>query len=423
MTTTRSSSPRRIRLISCRARVTVSEPRSLSGCSSRRISGGRRGRKLSTRRSRVRSDMQRNVHCEAPPVQQPRRVTLRPAVSRLEVLERIQKTVLWLSTYMVHHANSIRPNPEGVKVGGHQASSSSIVSLLTALYFDALRPEDVVAVKAHASPAFYAVQYLRGRLTAAALRELRTFGGLQAYPSRRKNADVVDLSTGSMGLGAVQATFGALASRYVVDHFGGERRGRVIVIVGDAELDEGNVAEALAEEVVARLSNVLWIVDVNRQSLDRIVPDGRLRQMRAMFEAGGWRVSELRWGRKLQAVFDKRGGDRLRERLQTMTNAEYQRLLRLPSSAVRKAVVATDAGGIDRTLDRLLSDTSDAALAELFGDVGGHDLRLLVEALDSTGQVSDRPSVIFANTIKGWGLPLAGDPLNHTMLLTQGQIA
>jgi len=343
-------------------------------------------------------------------------------VSRLELLDRIQKKVLWLGTYIVHHANSLRPNPDGVKVGGHQASSSSIVSLLTALYFDALRPDDLVAVKAHASPAFYAIQYLRGRLTAEALRGLRAFGGLQAYPSRRKNADVVDLSTGSMGLGAVQATFGALASRYVVDHFGGERRGRVIVIVGDAELDEGNVAEALAEEIVARLSNVLWIVDVNRQSLDRVVPDGRLRQMRAMFEAAGWRVSELRWGRKLQGFFDGRGGERLRERLQTMTNTEYQRLLRLPPGAVRKALVATEAGGIDRTLDRLLSDTSDAALAELVADVGGHDLRLLVEALNSVGQVSDRPAVIFASTIKGWGLPLAGDPLNHTMLLTQGQI-
>jgi pyruvate dehydrogenase E1 component len=343
-------------------------------------------------------------------------------VKRLELLDRIQKKVLWLGTYMVHHANALRPNADGVKVGGHQASSSSIVSLLTALYFDALRPDDLVAVKAHASPAFYAIQYLRGRLTAEALRELRTFGGLQAYPSRRKNPDIVDLSTGSMGLGAVQATFGALASRYVTDHFGGERPGRVIVIVGDAELDEGNVAEALAEEVVARLANVLWIVDVNRQSLDRIVPDGRLRQMRAMFEAGGWRVSELRWGRKLQRVFDKRGGARLRERLQAMTNAEYQRLLRLPSGAVRKALVATDAGGIDRTLDRLLSDTSDTALAELVADVGGHDLGRLVEALDSAGQPSDRPAVIFANTIKGWGLPLAGDPLNHTMLLTPGQI-
>ena len=343
-------------------------------------------------------------------------------MNRLELLDRIQKKVLWLGTYMVHHANALRPNADGLKVGGHQASSSSIVSLLTALYFDALRPDDLVAVKAHASPAFYAIQYLRGRLPAEALRELRTFGGLQAYPSRRKNADVVDLSTGSMGLGAVQATFGALASRYVADHFGGERRGRVIVIVGDAELDEGNVAEALAEEVVARLSNVLWIVDVNRQSLDRIVPDGRLRQMRAMFEAGGWHVSELKWGRKLQAVFDTRGGEKLRERLQGMTNTEYQRLLRLPPGAARKALVAKDAGGVDRTLDRLLSGTSDAALAELVADVGGHDLQLIAEALAAAGKVTDRPSVIFANTVKGWRLPLAGDPLNHTMLLTQSQI-
>src|SRR5437870_2841145 len=164
------------------------------------------------------------------------------------ILERIQRKVLWLATWTVHWANA-RPNADGTKVGGHQASSASVVSLLTALYFKALRPDDLVAVKAHAAPAFYAIQYLRGRLPAAALADLRSFGGLQAYPSRRKNPEVVDLSTGSMGLGAVQATFGALASRYVADHGGVDAPGRVIVMVGDAELDEGNVWEALGEEV------------------------------------------------------------------------------------------------------------------------------------------------------------------------------
>jgi pyruvate dehydrogenase E1 component len=343
-------------------------------------------------------------------------------VSRFQVLERIQKKVLWLSAYMVHHANTLRSNAEGVKVGGHQASSSSVVSLLTALYFDALGRDDLVAVKAHAAPAFYAIQYLRGRLTAAALRELRSFGGLQAYPSRRKNADVVDLSTGSMGLGAVQATFGALASRYVVDHFGAPPHGRVVVMVGDAELDEGNVAEALAEEVVAQLANVLWIVDVNRQSLDRIVPDGRLRQMRAMFEAGGWHVIELRWGRKLETLFAKPGGARLRARLDAATNAEYQRLLRLPAGGLRKTLVTDHDGRLDRTLDRLLAGIGDAALGELVADRGGHDLRAILGAFEEAGRVRDRPTVIFAHTIKGWGLPFAGDPLNHTMLLTQSQI-
>ena len=343
-------------------------------------------------------------------------------MSRLEVLERIQKTVLWLSTYMVHHANSIRPNPEGVKVGGHQASSASVVSLLTALYFDALRSDDLVAVKAHASPAFYAAQYLRGRLSAGALRELRSFGGLQAYPSRRKNPDVVDLSTGSMGLGAVQATFGALASRYIVDHFGTRTPGRVIVMVGDAELDEGNVGEALAEEVVGRLTNVLWIVDVNRQSLDRIVPDGRLRQMRAMFEAGGWHVIELSWGRKLQKLFAKPGGEGLRTQLDALSNVAYQRLLRLAPGGLRKALVTDREGRADRMLDRLLGNIGDAALAELVADRGGHDLRAILDAFEEAGRVRDRPVVIFAHTIKGWGLPFAGDPLNHTALLTPGQI-
>src|SRR5215510_779651 len=422
MTTSRSSSPRRIRLISCRARVTVSEPRSESGCSSSKMRGGKSGRKLSTRRSRVRSDMQRNVHAKGRLFNGPHRVTLRPAVSRLEVLERIQRKVLWLSTYMVHHANNLRPNPENVKVGGHQASSSSAVSLLTALYFDALRSDDLVAVKAHGSPAFYAAQYLRGRLSVRALRELRSFGGLQAYPSRRKNPEIVDLSTGSMGLGAVQATFGALASRYIVDHFGACAPGRVIVMVGDAELDEGNVGEALAEEVVGRLTNVLWIVDVNRQSLDRIVPDGRLRQMRAMFEAAGWHVIELAWGRKLQKLFAKPGGEWLRAQLDAMSNAEYQRLLRLAPGGHRKALVTDREGRADRMLDRLLGNIGDAALAELIADRGGHDLWAILDALEGAERVRDRPVVIFAHTIKGWGLPFAGDPLNHTALLTASQI-
>src|SRR5207249_458404 len=190
----------------------------------------------------------------------------------LATLERIQRKVLWLATWMIHRANA-RPSADGTKVGGHQASSASVVGLLTALYFKALRPDDRVAVKAHAAPAFYAIQYLRGRLPRSALAELRSFGGLQAYPSRRKNPEIVDLSTGSMGLGAVQATLGALASRYVADHFGVDPPGRVIVMAGDAELDEGNGWEGLAEEAVGGRGRVLWVVDVKRQGRGRAGPD------------------------------------------------------------------------------------------------------------------------------------------------------
>jgi pyruvate dehydrogenase E1 component len=342
-------------------------------------------------------------------------------MNTLEVLDRIQRRVLWLSAWMVHQANA-RPSVDGLKVGGHQASSASVVSLLTALYFDALRPGDVVATKAHAAPAFYAIQYLRGRLSGDELQGLRVFGGLQAYPSRRKNPRIVDLSTGSMGLGAVAATFGGLASRYLLDHGVEAQPERFIAMVGDAELDEGNVWEALGEEIVGRLGNVLWIVDVNRQSLDRVAPDARPRQLADMFRAVGWRVDELRWGRQLRARFAQPGGQRLRARLETASNTEYQRFLRLPAGALRKALITDAGGGIDGDLDRLLADVADEALPALIGDVGGHDLALILEAYAAAGRERDRPSVILAHTIKGWGLPSAGDPLNHTMVTSTAQM-
>jgi pyruvate dehydrogenase E1 component len=343
-------------------------------------------------------------------------------VTELEILEHIQRRVLWLSAWMVHQANA-RPNPDGIKVGGHQASSASMVSLLTALYFKALRSGDVVATKAHASPAFYAIQFLRGRLEGARLSTLREFGGLQAYPSRRKNPDLVDLSTGSMGLGAVMATFGAFAARYVADHGGPRTPERFIAMVGDAELDEGNVWEALAEEPIGRLDNVLWIVDVNRQSLDRVVPEARTRQLGDLFRAHGWRVRELRWGRRLEAAFRKPGGERLRRRLESLSSREYHRLLRAPAGTLRKTLLASPDGAVDSEIDRTLADVSDDALPGLVADVGGHDLALILEALDGMSRAGDAPTVLLAHTIKGWGLPFAGDPLNHTMVTSPAQIA
>jgi pyruvate dehydrogenase E1 component len=318
-----------------------------------------------------------------------------PGAAELATLESIQRRVLWLATWMVHHANFGRENPDGTKVGGHQSSSSSIVTLLTAIYFKALRPTDVFAVKAHGAPAFYACHYLRGNLDRDMVPRLREFGGLQAYPSRRKNRSIVDLSTGSMGLGAVSATFGAWTTRYLADHFGAARPERVIVMVGDAELDEGNVWEALQEETVARLGSVLWLVDLNRQSLDRIVPDARRQHIRDMFRTAGWHVLELRWGSRLGRHPD------LRARLEAMSNAEYQTLLCLPEARVQELVGASK---------------------DLVADVGGHDLASVLAALEAADRERERPTVIIADTIKGWGLPFAGDPLNHGMLLTAGQL-
>src|SRR6476661_2919968 len=228
-----------------------------------------------------------------------------------DVLDTIQQRVLWLATRIIDAANHDRDTGDGVKVGGHQASSASLVTVMTALYFAHLDAPDRVAVKPHASPVFHAIQYLLGNLDRGYLPRLRAFGGLQSYPSRTKDPDGVDFSTGSVGLGAAAPLFAAATRRYVDAHFGARPASRFVSILGDAELDEGNVWEAIAEPATQGLGNVLWIVDFNRQSLDRVVPGVRIDQWTRQFEAAGWHVVEVIYGRKLEAAYAQPGGEQL----------------------------------------------------------------------------------------------------------------
>jgi len=335
----------------------------------------------------------------------------------LATLESIQRRVLWLSTLIIHHANNVRPNPDKNKVGGHQASSASMVSILTALYFHFLRSGDRVAVKPHASPAYHAIQYLLGNLEQHYLTELRAFKGLQAYPSRTKDPDPVDFSTGSVGLGVTAPAFAALAHRYALDQFGQVNSRRFIALAGDAELDEGSVWEAVNEEALRGLDNTLWIVDLNRQSLDRVVPGIKAAQLKKLFEVSGWHVLEAKYGVKLQAIFQQPGGDHLRQRIDEMSNEEYQGMLRLDGGQLRPKLV-----GNDTVLGELLASVPDSELPGLYANLGGHDLPELLRVLGEADAVKGRPAVIFAYTIKGWGLPIAGDRMNHSSLLNQEQL-
>ncbi len=338
-----------------------------------------------------------------------------------DVLRRLEKRLLWLSTYSVHYANHVRDRAQGVKIGGHQASSSSVVSLMTAMFFRWLKTGDRLAIKPHASPVLHAAHALRGDLPMERLRELRAFGGLQAYPSRLKDEYPVDFSTGSLGLPSVAAAFAALMQSYVDDHFGPGPPQRFISLVGDAELDEGNVWEALAEEYVSHLGNVIWVVDLNRQSLDRVVPDGKAQQIRDQFRLHGWRVVELKYGKRLQAAFALPGGEVLRRRIDDMSNGEYQSLIARSGREIREGLTRGDAGeygGLAGVLDRF----EDEALPALLADLGGHDMECILEALDEADRERNRPVMVLAYTIKGWGLPIAGDPMNHAQLLSAAQI-
>ena len=342
-----------------------------------------------------------------------------------EILDAIQRRVLWLCTFMIHYANHVRPNPDDLKVGGHQASSASMVSILTALYFHYLDAGDRVSVKPHASPAYHAIQYLLGNLDQSYLRTLRAFNGLQAYPSRTKDPDPVDFSTGSVGLGAVAPAFAAVAHRYAHKHFDRVTSHRFVAIIGDAELDEGSVWEAAFDEALQGLGNVLLIVDLNRQSLDRVVPGIRATQLKRLFQAANWQVLEAKYGQQLQQVFTRPGGQALRRRLDKMSNEEYQSLLRRSGADIRTRL--THPLGREQAEDQdialALGETSDEQLSALVSNLGGHDLNSLLHAFSLADSNQEVPTVVFAYTIKGWGLPFAGEALNHSMLLSVEQMA
>ncbi|HEV2516631.1 MAG TPA: transketolase [Devosia sp.] len=342
------------------------------------------------------------------------------STERIALIEALAGKALWLSNWMIHHANHLRPNPDGVKVGGHQASSASMTAILSALYFGILKPEDRVAVKPHAAPVFHAIQYLFGKQSLDKLKAFRGYGGAQSYPSRTKDTDDVDISTGSVGLGVAFTAFASMIQDYVRAKPWANKRaeGRMIALVGDAELDEGNVYECLLEGWKHSLRNTWWIIDYNRQSLDGVVREGLYDRIEAIFRAFEWNVVTLKYGAKQRRAFAEPGGERLRDWIDACPNALYSALMFRGGAAWRERL--TDEIGDQGEVSALLGRRSDAELAELMANLGGHCIESLIEQFE--GQTSDRPTVFIAYTVKGWGTPLAGHKDNHAGQMTGAQI-
>ena len=340
--------------------------------------------------------------------------------SRLPFLAELEKKALWLSTWTIHNANHLRA-PSEVKVGGHQASSASMASILTALYFAALKPEDRVAVKPHASPVFHAINYLMGLQTREKLENFRGFKGAQSYPSRTKDIDDVDFSTGSVGLGVAQTLFASLTQDYVKAHGWAKDlpEGKMISLVGDAEMDEGNIFEALLEGWKHGVRNTWWVVDYNRQSLDAVIREGLWERFEAIFRAFGWDVVILKHGALQEAAFAEPGGERLRDWIDSCPNQLYAALTYQGGAAWRKRLL--DELGDQGPLTKLIEARDDAALSDLMTNLGGHDLPSLVEAFEAARK-HDRCVCFLAYTIKGKGLPLQGHKDNHAGLLTPTQL-
>jgi pyruvate dehydrogenase E1 component len=338
----------------------------------------------------------------------------------LTILRELEKKVLWLSSWTIHHANHLRQGSDGLKVGGHQASSASLATIMTALYFQVLRPQDRVAVKPHASPVFHAIQYLLGKQTREKLEAFRGYKGAQSYPSRTKDADDVDFSTGSVGLGVAQTLFSSLVQDYVRAHGWGKERpeGRMIALVGDAELDEGNIFESMLEGWKQGLRNCWWIIDYNRQSLDAVIREGLWARYEALFRAFGWDVVILKYGSLQEAAFKEPGGETLRKWIDECPNQLFSALVFQGGAAWRKRLL--DDIGDQGAVTRLIEKRSDAELGALMTNLAGHDLPTLTQAFGAVDH--DRPTCFIAYTVKGFGLPFAGHKDNHAGLMTPPQM-
>ncbi len=336
-------------------------------------------------------------------------------------LKTIEQRLLWLSHWMIHHANHVRPKVDGIKIGGHQASSASMVSILTALYFSALRPKDRVAVKPHASPVFHAIQYLMGNQTREKMENFRGLGGVQSYPSRTKDIDDVDFSTGSVGLGVAITSFASIVQDYIAAKDWGRDlpMGRMVALVGDAELDEGNIYEALQEGWKNDLRNCWWIIDYNRQSLDGIVREGLFTRIEKIFDAFGWDVVRVKHGALQRAAFAEPGGEALRDWIDACPNQQYSALTFMGGAVWRKRLMDDlgDQGEVSALIDR----RSDAELAALMENLGGNCVETMAEVFAAVDH--DRPVCFLAYTIKGWGTPIAGHKDNHGGLMNATQFA
>jgi pyruvate dehydrogenase E1 component len=340
---------------------------------------------------------------------------LKKVPADIDALKTLDDKLRWLSAWTIHHANHIRESADGLKVGGHQASCASMTAIMAALYFHALGPNDRVAVKPHAGPVLHAIHYLLGSQSLEQLKNFRGFGGMQSYPSRTKDKIPVDFSTGSVGLGVAITAFASLVQDYLTAHgmMDESDRGRFVALIGDAELDEGNIYECLIEAYKHDIRNCWWIVDYNRQSLDATSADRMFERFDEIFASCGWRTVELRYGKKLEAALAKYPA--VADWLEALPNADHSALLYQGGSAWRARIEAD----LGKKAEAFLAAFDDEALAGLMSDLGGHCMETLVEAFDAAQD--DVPTLFVAWTVKGFGLPFAGHKDNHAGLMNPTQ--
>ncbi len=358
-----------------------------------------------------------------------------------QALGRLVRRAVVQSAHMIWAANQREGPPGEPKVGGHPAASASAAHILGALHLVVRSAADLVASKPHAAPMDHALHHLLGVFadgrrwleeaeSAAVLDRLRRYPRagelvLQSYHAASDPDGYAFLPSGSVGIPPVVAVFLALAARYAKDHGHDVPPAHFWALIGDSEFREGSLAEALPEAAERELGNVTWIVDYNRQNLDGPRTPNRdglggtdANRILRMAEANGWRTEELSHGPRRRLAFAGPGGAALSAVLERgLGDAELQALLLSSGAAIREHLT-----GIDRALAPALDRLEDGEVEALVRDLGGHDLASIVGALLRAKRDPRRPTLILAHTVKGWGLPSAAEPGNHSSLPSDEQM-
>ena len=366
-----------------------------------------------------------------------------------DVLRRITRRAFAHTMAMIHEANARGDVAEGdPKVGGHPASCASCLDLLAALHLVVREPGDYVCCKPHAAPADHALHRLLGLFrhqdgqwfseaeAEAVMGQLRAFPVdgrpvFQSYHSEFDPDAFHFLPSGSVGIPPVVSVYLALAHRYANSHGWDLPQPHFWSLIGDSEFREGSLMEVLPEVAERELGNVTWIVDYNRQNLDGT----RMPNMRGLrgtdadrilrtAEANGWRVIQVEHGSFRKQVFQRAGGDALREVMETgFSDYAFQMLLWKNDAPVIREAILHRSKKCKAALDKL----TDPEVLRMFGDLGGHDLEELVAALRASKEQREgepaQPCLMIVHTIKGHGLDCTASPGNHSALTSDDEIA
>ncbi len=331
----------------------------------------------------------------------------------IPLFEKLTNYMRWNATAMVMRAGKISS-----ELGGHIASFGSIATLFEIgfQYFFHARSNDhegdLIYFQGHSSPGIYARAYLEGRLTGKQLDGFRqefSKDGISSYPHPWLMPDFWQFPTVSMGLGPLMAIYQASFLKYL------QRRGlantenrRVWIFCGDGELGEPESLGALNIAAREQLNNLIFVINCNLQRLDGPVwGNGQIiQEYEGVFRGAGWNVIKVVWGGGWDALFEKDTSGLIAKRISELVDGEFQKLSGGDGAYIREHFFGTSP-----ELLALVSDLSDEQLKAQLLD-GGHDPQKVYAAYAAAVASSNKPTVILAKTVKGFGMGKSGEALN-----------